>query len=253
MSDETVLRGSAARPSGRAIKALTFDVFGTVVDWRSSIAREAEVLLAPKGLRLDWGDFADRWRALYQPAMQAVRSGERPFVVLDELHRENLLALLGECGIVLSGAEVEGLNRAWHRLDPWPDVIEGLGRLKPHFVLATLSNGNVALMVNMARRAGLAWDVILGAEVARAYKPEPRAYDCAALMLGLEPAECLMVAAHPADLRAAAARGFRTAYVHRPLENGSGREPQRPPDAFDYCADDLIELAGLLEPRRPEV
>jgi len=230
------------------IKALTFDVFGTVVDWRSGVAREAEAALAPKGHALDWGAFADRWRALYQPAMEAVRTGARPFTILDTLHRENLVVLLAELGIAgLADAEVDALNLAWHRLDPWPDVLEGMARLKRRFTLASLSNGNVALMVDMARRAGLPWDAILGAEVARAYKPQPEAYDSAARMLALAPAECLMVAAHPADLAAAAARGLRTAYVHRPLEYGPGREPRRPAaGTFDYQVEDFTELADVL-------
>ena len=230
------------------IKALTFDVFGTVVDWRSGVAREAEAMLAPKGFERDWGAFADAWRARYQPAMAAVRKGERPFAVLDVLHRENLIELLAAEGIAgLSEAEIDHLNRAWHRLDPWPDVVAGLGRLKRRFVLATLSNGNVALLVAMARRAGLPWDAILGAEVSRAYKPLPEAYDSAARMLGLAPDECLMVAAHPSDLRAAAARGFRTAYVHRPLENGPGHEAAWPAEgAFDYAFDDFGSLADAL-------
>ena len=230
------------------IQALTFDVFGTVVDWRSSVAREAEAMLAPKGFALDWGAFADGWRARYVPAMAKVSGGSRPFVILDVLHRENLVELLQETGVEgLSEAEVDALNLAWHRLDPWPDVVEGLARLKRRFMLATLSNGNVRLMVDMARRAGLPWDAILGAEVARAFKPQPEAYDSAARMLGLAPAECLMVAAHPADLAAAAGRGFRTAYVHRPLERGPGREPKRPaPRTFDYEAEDFIDLAEKL-------
>jgi 2-haloacid dehalogenase len=230
------------------IKALTFDVFGTVVDWRSGVAREAEVMLAPKGQALDWGAFADGWRAKYVPAMAEVSSGERPFTILDVLHRENLVALLAERGIAgVSEAEIDELNLAWHRLDLWPDVIEGMARLKRRFVIASLSNGNVALMVDMARRAGLPWDVILGAEVARAYKPQPEAYDSAARMLALSPGECLMVAAHPADLAAAAARGLRTAYVHRPLERGPGREPQRPAKGtFDYEVESFLELADAL-------
>ncbi|MFI4935472.1 MAG: haloacid dehalogenase type II [Caulobacterales bacterium] len=228
------------------IKALTFDVFGTVVDWRSSVAREAEAMLAPKGHALDWGDFADRWRARYQPAMEKVRKGERPFVILDELHRENLIELLAELQLTgLSDAEVDQLNTAWHRLDPWPEAVDGLTRLKARFILATLSNGNVRLIVDMAKRAGLPWDVILGAEVARAFKPTPEAYDSAARMLRLDPSQCLMVAAHPGDLRAAARRGFRTAYVHRPLENGPGREAAWP-DAFDYRVGDFCELADVL-------
>lgn len=230
------------------IKALTFDVFGTVVDWRSGVAREAEAVLGPKGHALDWGAFADGWRARYVPAMARVARGERPFAVLDLLHRENLVELLAEEEISgLSAAEIDRLNLAWHRLDPWPDVLEGMARLKRRFVLASLSNGNVALTVDMARRAGLPWDVILGAEVARAYKPSPEAYDSAARMLALQPAECLMVAAHPTDLAAAAARGFRTAYVHRPLERGPGREARRPDaGAFDYSVDSLIELDAAL-------
>jgi len=231
-----------------AIKALTFDVFGTVVDWRSGVAREAKALLAPKGHSLGWGAFADRWRALYQPAMERVRTGARPFTILDTLHRENLVVLLAELGIDdLSEAEIEALNLAWHKLDPWPDVLDGMARLKRRFVLASLSNGNVALMVDMARRAGLPWDAILGAEVARAYKPQPQAYDSAARMLALDPRECLMVAAHPTDLAAAATRGFRTAYVHRPLERGPGREAARPAaGTFDYQVEDFGALAEAL-------
>ena len=230
------------------IKALTFDVFGTVVDWRTGVAREAEAVLGPKGHALDWGAFADGWRARYVPAMARVARGERPFAILDTLHRENLVELLAEKEIGgLSEGEIDRLNLAWHRLDPWPDVLEGMARLKRRFVLASLSNGNIALMVDMARRAGLPWDVILGAEVARAYKPEPEAYDSAARMLALQPRECLMVAAHPTDLAAAAARGFRTAYVHRPLERGPGREARRPADGtFDYAVDSFIELDAAL-------
>ena len=229
------------------IKALTFDVFGTMVDWRSGVASQAQSILGQEGHALDWSAFADRWRGLYQPAMEQVRSGARPFTILDALHRENLVALLAEQGIDLAPARIDELNLAWHRLDPWPDVLGGMARLKRRFILASLSNGNIALMVDMARRAGLPWDVILGAEVARAYKPAPEAYDSAARMLALSPAECLMVAAHPADLAAAAARGFRTAYVHRPLERGPGREAKRPaPGTFDYAADSFIELADML-------
>jgi 2-haloacid dehalogenase len=230
------------------IRALTFDVFGTVVDWRSSVAREAEAALARKGYALDWPAFADRWRARYQPALDKVRTGERPFAILDELHRENLLALLEEEGIHgLSDAEIGDLNRAWHRLDPWPDVAEGLERLKRRFILATLSNGNVALLVHMAKRANLPWDVVLGAEVVRAYKPSPEVYDRAAAMLGLERAQCLMVAAHPNDLLAAAGRGFRTAYVRRPLEHGRPHvEPPQAAQSFDFVVDSFTELADQL-------
>jgi 2-haloacid dehalogenase len=231
------------------IKALTFDVFGTVVDWRSGVARAAEAVLAPKGHALDWGAFADGWRARYLPSMAKVARGERPFAVLDVLHRENLVDLLAEKEIAgLAESEIDQLNLAWHRLDPWPDVPPAMARLKRRFILASLSNGNVALMVDMARRAGLPWDAILGAEVARAYKPSPEAYDSAARMLALRPAECLMVAAHPADLAAAAARGFRTAYVHRPFERGPGREAMRPgAGAFDFAVENFVALADALE------
>jgi 2-haloacid dehalogenase len=230
------------------VTALTFDVFGTVVDWRSGVAREAEAVLGARGLRLDWAVFADRWRALYVPAMAKVSGGERPFVILDELHRENLVSLLKMDGIEdLTDAEIDQLNHAWHKLDPWPDAVGGLSRLKRRFILATLSNGNIALMVNMARRGGLPWDVILGAEVARAYKPTPEAYDRTAGFLQLAPEQCLMVAAHASDLRAAAARGFRTAYVHRPDEYGpAGAGRPWPVDAFDYAVPDFVALADVL-------
>ena len=230
------------------VKALTFDVFGTVVNWRDSIAREAQAILGPKGHQKDWHSFADRWRARYQPAMDKVRKGERPWTRLDDLHRENLVDLLTEFGVSgLSEAEMDHLNRAWHRLDPWPDSVAGLTRLKRKFVLATLSNGNVALMVNMAKNAGLPWDAILGAEVARAYKPQPEAYDRTADFLGLRPEQCMMVAAHNNDLVAARARGFRTAYVNRPTEYGPGQQRDlRAEHDFDVVADSFVDLAGKL-------
>ena len=231
------------------IKALTFDVFGTVVDWRSGVAREAEAMLAPKGFERDWGAFADAWRARYQPAMAAVRKGERPFAVLDVLHRENLIELLAAEGIAgLSEAEIDHLNRAWHRLDPWPDVVAGLTRLKRRYILATLSNGNVRLTVNMAKRAGLPWDVVLGAEVARAYKPSPEAYQTTARLLDLSPGRCLMVAAHYSDLVAARGQGFRTCYVWRRDEWGTGEKHDLPADdhGLDLVVEDFAELADRL-------
>src|SRR3546814_4444069 len=183
------------------VEALTFDVFGTVVNWRESIAAEAKTLLGGKGLDHDWNDFAPKWRAKYQPAMEKVRSGERPWVKLDDLHRENLEELLGELGIAgLSEAEKDRLNRAWHRLEPWPDTVGGLTRLKRKYILATLSNGNIALMVNMAKHSKLPWDTILGAEVARAYKPQPEAYQRTCDALGLKPEQVMLVAAHNNDL-----------------------------------------------------
>jgi 2-haloacid dehalogenase len=231
-----------------AIKALTFDVFGTVVDWRSSIIRELEALGQAKGLTLEWARFADEWRAQYQPSMERVRSGELPWTRLDNLHRMALDQLLAQHQVTaLSEEEVHSLNRAWHRLDPWPDVIPGLTRLKSKYVLATLSNGNVAMMVNMAKRAGLPWDAILGAEVARHYKPEPEVYLTAADLLGVRPDECLMVAAHAGDLKAASTLGFRTAFVSRPSEHGAESRPAAPSTGtWDVVADDFVDLADKL-------
>src|SRR5690606_1262889 len=218
------------------------------VNWRDSVAREAEAILAPLGVQEDWHAFADAWRARYQPAMQKVRDGTMPWNKLDDLHRMNLEDLLAEKGIGgLDEATLDHLNKAWHRLDPWPDTIEGLTRLKRKYILATLSNGNVALMVNMAKRAGLPWDVILGAEVARAYKPLPEAYLRAAALLDLQPRECMMVAAHNDDLIAAAACGLRTAFVARPKEHGPGQQRDlRPEHAVDLSATSLIDLADQL-------
>lgn len=231
-----------------AIRALTFDVFGTVVDWRTSIAREVDAFARSHGLGLDGPAFADAWRSLYQPSMEQVRTGARPWTKLDDLHRESLLTLLDRFGVTgIAPAEIDHLNHAWHRLDPWPDVVEGLTRLKRKFIIATLSNGNVALMVNMAKRAGMPWDMILGAEVARAYKPQPRAYEAAAELLGLAPAECMMVAAHNADLHAAAKSGLRTAFVARPTEHGPGQTRDLAAEpGIDLAAGSFTELADKL-------
>ena len=230
-----------------SISALTFDVFGTVVDWRTSVTREGEAFGKPRKLSVDWAKFADAWRGLYQPAMEEVRSGRRPWAKLDELHRESLVRLLGDFGITgVSPAEIDHLNYAWHRLDPWPDAVPGLTRLKRRFTLATLSNGNIGLMVDMAKRAGLPWDAILGAEVARAYKPDPEAYLRSAAAAGLEPGEVAMVAAHAGDLVAAAGCGMRTAFVPRPLEHGPGGGAEAPPDGVDLVAEDFRALARVL-------
>jgi 2-haloacid dehalogenase len=226
------------------VKALTFDVFGTVVDWRSGVIREASAIGAAKGIEADWGEFAAEWRRMYDPALEQVRSGSRPWTKLDDLHRESLMTLVPKYGLQrLDAAELEQLNTAWHRLDPWPDALDGFARLKRRYALITLSNGNVALMLNMARRAGIPWDAILGAEVSRHYKPQPEAYLITADLLGLKPEQCMMVAAHPRDLDAAAKTGFRTAYVHRPQEY-----PERPPNEvaegrYDFRAADMIHLA----------
>jgi 2-haloacid dehalogenase len=231
------------------IRALLFDVFGTVVDWRSGIAREAAPFLARHGAReADPAAFADAWRRRYQPAMQDVRSGKRPFTPLDVLHRENLGAILPEFGIDparVPASELDELNLAWHRLDPWPDAIAGLLRLKQRCIIAPLSNGNVILLLDMARRAGLPWDAILGAEVVQAYKPMPEAYLRTVRMLAMRPDEVCMVAAHNNDLAAARACGLRTAFVRRPTEHGAGQTTDlKAEQDWDFVAGDFAELAG---------
>ena len=229
-------------------RALLFDVFGTVVDWRSSIAREVQAALAIHSVSVDNEAFADRWRALYQPAMSRVRSGEIDFVPLDKLHRENLDQVLAEFSVDhLSESEKVQLNLAWHRLDAWPDAVAGLERLKSRYIIGSLSNGNIALIVNMAKYSGLPWDVVLGAEVARAYKPQPQAYLGSAQALGLTPGECMLVAAHNDDLKAAAQCGFRTAFVERPFEHGPDQTTDRTADGdYDYVALDFVDLARQL-------
>jgi 2-haloacid dehalogenase len=230
-----------------SIKALVFDVFGTVVDWRGSIVREGEALAA-KGLQVDWPAFADAWRAGYRPAMQRVRDSAGGWANIDTLHREILDGLLPRFGLdLLTEAERAHLNRVWHRLEPWADSVRGLRQLKSHFVISTLSNGNVALLVNMAKHARLPWDCVLSAEIFRHYKPDPEVYQGAARLLGFEPAQVLMVAAHPSDLAAAARAGLRTAYVPRPLEHGRGGAIEPVGDLhFDVVAADFMALAEQL-------
>jgi 2-haloacid dehalogenase len=229
------------------IRACLFDVFGTVVDWRSSVSRDLAKFAAGKGIAgIDWLEFAVEWRKLYQPSMDEVRSGRRPFTILDVLHRESLDKLIARYGIEgLSAAEVEHMNRTWHRLQPWPDALEGLARLKKKHIIAPCSNGNIALMVNLAKHSGLPWDCILGAETARAYKPMPEAYLASCRQLGLAPSSVLMVAAHNSDLKAAKAQGLRTAFVARPSEHGPGQTTDLAPDpaCVDLSAKDFIELA----------
>ena len=230
-----------------AVKALFFDVFGTLVDWRTSIAREAQALLAPRGLTLDWPAFADAWRGEYQGAMEEVRSGRMPFCKLDVLHRRNLDITLQRFGVTnLVEDEKRNLNLAWHRLDAWPDVPRGLKRLKRDYLLAPVSNGNISLMVDLARRNDLPWDAILGAEVAGDYKPKPKVYLASAAALDLAPDACMMVAAHSNDLAAAAAIGLRTAHVARPNEHGSGRGEAAPTVPVDFAVKNLEELADKL-------
>ena len=234
------------------IKALAFDVFGTVVDWRGGVIRDGEALAAAKGVTVDWPAFADAWRAGYQPAMQRARSGEVAWTNIDGLHRGILDELIPRFGLEgLTAAERAHLNLVWHRLDPWPEAVAGLQRLKSRFVISTLSNGNIALLVDMAKRAGLPWDCVLSAEIMQHYKPDPEVYQGAAALLGVACHELLMVAAHPSDLRGAARAGLCTALVHRPLERGPNPHGTPPPDAlpddrFDIVADDFVDLAQRL-------
>lgn len=206
------------------VKALLFDVFGTVVDWRTGIAIEVQMIAKKYNIELNADDFADAWRAEYQPAMEQIRSGKRSFTILDILHLENLKKIAPRFNLNnLSNEDLNFLVSAWHRLPGWPDSSQGLNKLKKKFILATQSNGNIALMVNMAKYSNLSWDVILGAEVLGHYKPEPQAYIKACKALKLKPSECLMVAAHDDDLKAASLQGMKTAYVHRPFEYGKDK------------------------------
>ena len=231
-----------------SIRALCFDIFGTVVDWRTSITREGQLLQQRLALPpQDWAAFADDWRAGYQPAMHEVRTGALPWTDIDGLHRRILDKLLAARGLVLTETDAADFNRVWHRLIPWPDSVAGLYRLKQRFIITSLSNGNVSLLVNMAKHAGLPWDTVLSAELFQHYKPDPEVYLGAARILGLQPAQVMMVAAHPSDLRAAAACGLRTAYVMRPLERGPGG-PMEPwtEGEFDIVASDFVALAHTL-------
>lgn len=232
-----------------SIRALTFDVFGTVVDWRGSIIREGRALGKQKNLKVDWAALADAWRDGYRPAMDRVRKRQLPWMSIDQLHRMILDDVLAKLRVdALTAEDKDHLNLAWHRLRPWPDARPGLKRLKKRYVLATLSNGNMSLLVEMARNAGLPWDCVLSAELFRHYKPDPEAYLGAASLLGLKPSEVLMVAAHKDDLQAAKRCGLRTAFVRRPLERGPGAKTDLAPErSFDFNADDFNDLASQLQ------
>lgn len=240
---------STEGPQGLAdVKALTFDVFGTVVDYRSSIVAEGRRLSAAHGVDLNWGDFADAWRAGYRPAMDRAMRDDSSWVNVDAIYRAVLDDLLERYGVVgLSEEQKAGFNLVWHRLQPWGDSVPGLERLRARYILATLSNGNVRLLVDMARHAKLPWDLVLSSEIARAYKPDPRAYRMALDLLDLRAEEVMMVAAHQYDLRAAHQLGFRTAFVMRPLEHGPHAVPDLAAEDFvDVVATDIVDLARQL-------
>ena len=229
------------------IRVLLFDVFGTLVDWRTGVAREARSILSPLGVSVDWLAFADAWRGQYQPAMEEVRSGRLPFSKLDALHRRNLDVVLAQHGLArIDEATRAELNLAWHRLDAWPDVPPGLDALRARFRLAPCSNGNISLMVDLARRNAFPWDAIAGAELARDYKPKPSVYLCAADAFDCRPEEAMMVAAHSSDLAAAASAGLRTAFIARPDERGPGRGESTASVPVDVSAAGLTELARVL-------
>ena len=230
-----------------APKALFFNVFGTLVDWRNSIAREAEMILRPLGYRLDWLAFADAWRGEYQPAMEEIRSGRQPFCKLDVLHRRNLEKILPRFNVSgLSEEVLRHLNLAWHRLDAWPDSAPGLARLKRRALLAPVSNGNISLMVALARHNHFPWDAILGAEVAGDFKPKPRVYLAACEAFDLPPGQCMMVAAHSSDLAAAAQNGLQTGHIARPNEHGPGKGETAPKVPVDIAAANLEQFAEQL-------
>jgi 2-haloacid dehalogenase len=237
----------AAMLEPTSVKALFFDVFGTVVDWRTSIARESEAILKPKGYALDWLAFADAWRDEYQPAMEEVRTGVIPFSKLDVLHRRNLERILPRFKVSeLDETTMQHFNKAWHRLDGWPDSAPGLQRLHRKFLIAPVSNGNISLMCGIARRNDFPWDAILGSEIAGDYKPKPRVYLASCAAFDLAPGECMMVAAHSNDLQHAGACGLRTAHIARPNEHGPGKGEPIPKIPVDYAATSLEDLAKQL-------
>jgi 2-haloacid dehalogenase len=227
------------------VKAILFDTFGTVVDWRSSLINEFTPWGEARGLKVDWVAFADAWRSAYAPSMDRVRKGELPWTILDVLHRQSLDRLVGEFGITgLSEAELDHMNRVWHRLHPWPDSVAGLTRLKTRHIIAPLSNGNVALLVNLAKFAGLPWDMVFGSEIAHHYKPDPEVYLGACAMLGLQPGQVMMAAAHNYDLGAARALGLRTGFFARPTEYGPNQTKDvKATSDWDVIATDIEDLA----------
>jgi 2-haloacid dehalogenase len=244
----TAMAISGAKAAPPLPKALVFDTFGTVVDWRGSIIAEGAQWGQTKGLNVDWAHFADRWRAGYGPSMDKVRKGELPWTKLDDLHRMVLDQLLAEFKISgLTEDEKDHWNRVWHRLKPWPDSVAGLTRLKKKFIITPLSNGNVALLTDMGKSAGLPWDAVLSAELVRHYKPDREVYLSASEFLGLKPGEVMMAAAHSGDLKAAHALGLQTGFIYRPDEYGpGGRADKASPGDFDVVSTNIIDLASKL-------
>lgn len=229
------------------VKALVFDVFGTVVDWRTGVAREAKTVLEPLGYSLDWLKFADAWRAEYQPSMEEVRAGRIPFSKLDVIHMRMLERVSPRFGLEkLDAATRRELNLAWHRLDAWPDASAGLRRLRTRYLLAPCSNGNIALMVDLARRNDIWWDAILGAEIAGDYKPKPHVYQATCAAFNLEPAQVMMVAAHSDDLVAASGVGMRTGHVAQVNEFGPDTGEAKPKVPVDVAARSFTELADMM-------
>jgi 2-haloacid dehalogenase len=249
LSGAGLLRASPARSQGQVnppagVRALLFDVFGTVVDWRNGVAREAERVLKPMGYALDWLAFADAWRHEYQPALEEVRGGHVPFVKLDVLHRRMLDKVRPRFGLdKLDETTLAELNLAWHRLDAWKDVGPGFARLRTKYMLCPCSNGNIAIMADIGRRNDLRWHAVLGSEIAHDFKPKPRVYLDSAEALGLKPAECMMVAAHSDDLAGAAAAGLHTGHVGRPGEGGPGTGESAPKRPFEVVAKNFEEFA----------
>jgi 2-haloacid dehalogenase len=231
------------------VKAMVFDVFGTLVDWRTCVARESRMILEPMGYKLDWIAFANAWRAEYQPGMEEIRAGRKPFSRLDVVHRGMLDRVRPRFGLQsLDEPTLRNLNLVWHRLDAWPGVTAGLHRLRRKFMLGPCSNGNISLMVGLARRNEFPWDAILGAEIAGDYKPKPRVYLAAAEALGIEPHECMMVAAHSNDLEAAAKVGLRTGFVAQPDEFGPNTGEATPTLKVDIAASSFQEFASRMVP-----
>jgi 2-haloacid dehalogenase len=243
--------GRYVSPStGKTVRAVLFDVFGTVVDWRSAITAALRAFATARNLDADPGDLADQWRARYGPAMRRVREGERPFVSLDVLHRENLQEVLAAAGLDVAGLradDLDALSSAWHLLPPWPDSIAGISQIRQDYIVGPLSNGHTRLLLNMAKASGLPWDLILGADVTCAYKPDPMAYQRPAAFLGLAPGEVMLAAAHNGDLAGARAAGLATAFIIRPDEGGPGKEANLAPAAdWDLVATSLTDLARQL-------